>query len=167
MIKTHPKSEFAYIRANQMSQWNILQCEQCADRQKDEYRMIIAETISDADAKEQYYTKTEVDAIKSEYEKTIANIKRDAENAQKAAEPQPLTFDELRKMDGQPVWVIFKADAENAQLRMWCLVETSLDENLYLRCSRGDVYELADAGDMAALEIEAIYPYCFEKMECK
>ena len=76
MIQTNPKSKFKYMKAQDISMYNVLQFEQCGHEQG-EYHLVIAETISDADAKEEYYTKTEVDAIKSEYEKTIADMKRD------------------------------------------------------------------------------------------
>lgn len=157
MIKTHPKSKFTYMKSNDISRYNVLQFEQCGHEQG-EYHLVIAETISDADAKEEYYTKAEVDAIKSEYEKTIANTER---NAEKPIVPQPLTFDELRKMNGQPVWVLFKTDADGAQLRMWCLVENDPYGSCYLTNSYGGRDEFATEKDIKNAKIQAIYPYCF------
>jgi len=35
---------------------------------------------------------------------------------------KPLTLDELRQMDGEPVWVVFKPDFDGTELKMWALV---------------------------------------------
>lgn len=76
--------------------------------------------------------------------------------AQQAAEAEekPLTLEELRRMDGQPVWIEFIPDFDGEQLKMWALV--SVDEN------DGEVFLLNSIGGSSAYEevwadIRAIY----------
>lgn len=50
-------------------------------------------------------------------------------------ENPPLTWDELRQMEGQPVWVEYDIEHEDRTLRTWAIVFTVLDENMSLACS--------------------------------
>ena len=50
----------------------------------------------------------------------------------------PLTLDELRKMDGEPVWVVYGEDAG-----MWALVEVC-EESIFLTNNLGGRTEYAD-----------------------
>ena len=51
---------------------------------------------------------------------------------------EPLTLDELRKMDGKPVWVVYGEDAG-----MWALVEVC-EESIFLTNNLGGRTEYAD-----------------------
>ena len=51
---------------------------------------------------------------------------------------KPLTLDELRKMDGEPVWVVYGEDAG-----MWALVEVC-EESIFLTNNLGGRTEYAD-----------------------
>lgn len=78
---------------------------------------------------------------------------------QERENPQALTWDELRKMDDDPVWVVFKADADGTTLRMWCLVENDPYGSLYLTNNLGGREEFATASDFETEGIDAIYRY--------
>lgn len=73
--------------------------------------------------------------------------------------PQALTWDELRKMYDEPVWVVFKADVDVTILRMWCLVENDPYGSLYLTNNLGGRGEFATASDFETEGIDAIYRY--------
>ena len=51
---------------------------------------------------------------------------------------EPLTLDELRKMDGEPVWVVYSEDEG-----MWALVEVC-EESIFLTNNLGGRTEYAD-----------------------
>lgn len=67
---------------------------------------------------------------------------------------EPLTLDELRQMDGEPVYIVFFPDTDGEKLQFWALV--AVDE-------WGEIYLMNNLGGAAAYEevwanIEAIYP---------
>ncbi len=75
---------------------------------------------------------------------------------QAEAENKPLTLDELRKMDGEPVWIVFTPNADEESLAMWALVSANDEER--------EVFLLNNTGGSAAYEevwadIKAIYRY--------
>lgn len=41
---------------------------------------------------------------------------------------KPLTLDELQEMEGEPVWVVFKPDADGYRFSTWVLVSVENDE---------------------------------------
>ena len=55
---------------------------------------------------------------------------------------EPLTLDELRKMDGEPVWVVYDDDAG-----MWALVEVC-EESIFLTNNLGGRTEYADDAEL-------------------
>ena len=55
---------------------------------------------------------------------------------------EPLTLDELRKMDGKPVWVVYGEDAG-----MWALVEVC-EESIFLTNNLGGRTEYADDAEL-------------------
>jgi len=66
----------------------------------------------------------------------------------------PLTLEDLREMDGEPVWVVFNPDADGEILAMWALV--SADEG------NGEIFLLNSMGGSSAYEevwadVKAIY----------
>ena len=66
---------------------------------------------------------------------------------------EPLTLDELREMDGEPVCIVFFPDPDGEKLQFWALV--AVDE-------WGEVYLMNNLGGSSAYEevwadIEAIY----------
>lgn len=66
---------------------------------------------------------------------------------------EPLTSDELRKMDGEPVYIVFSPDVDGEKPQFWALV--AVDE-------WGEVYLMNNLGGSSAYEeawanIEAIY----------
>ena len=69
-------------------------------------------------------------------------------------ENEPLTLDDLREMDGKPVWIDFIQDASGEPISFWALV--SVDEGL------DEIYFLNNLGGSSAYEevwsdIRAIY----------
>lgn len=53
-------------------------------------------------------------------------------------EDNPLTLEELRGMDGEPVYIICAPDADGEQLCMWALVEVDADDGaVYLTNNLG------------------------------
>ena len=66
----------------------------------------------------------------------------------------PLTLDELREMDGEPVWVVFIPEADGETLALWALVSVDNDD--------GEVFLLNSLGGSSAYEevwadVRAIY----------
>ena len=66
---------------------------------------------------------------------------------------EPLTSDELRQMDGEPVYIVFFPDTDGEKLQFWALV--AVDE-------WGEVYLMNNLGGSSAYEevwanIEAVY----------
>ena len=55
---------------------------------------------------------------------------------------EPLTLDELRKMDGEPVWVVYGEDEG-----MWALVEVC-EESIFLTNNLGGRTEYADDAEL-------------------
>ena len=55
---------------------------------------------------------------------------------------EPLTLDELRKMDGEPVWVVYGKDEG-----MWALVEVC-EESIFLTNNLGGRTEYADDAEL-------------------
>ena len=55
---------------------------------------------------------------------------------------KPLTLDELRKMDGEPVWVVYGEDEG-----MWALVEVC-EESIFLTNNLGGRTEYADDAEL-------------------
>lgn len=72
----------------------------------------------------------------------------------KANVDPPLTLDELRGMDGEPVWVVCKPDAGGEQLIMCALVLIDREHNeIYLRNNIGGSSSYEDV----LCDIEGIY----------
>ncbi len=56
---------------------------------------------------------------------------------QERENPKPLTLDDLRQMDGEPVWVIYSEEAAKTipwfkPLALWALVEVTQEESIIL-----------------------------------
>ena len=88
--------------------------------------------------------------ILAAYNNAIASLR----GQQNAAKNEPLTLEELRKMDGQPVWVEFIPDPSQEHLALWALV--SVDEE------DGEIFLLNNLGGSSAYEeiwavVRAIY----------
>ncbi len=67
---------------------------------------------------------------------------------------EPLTLDELLKMDGQPVYVVFRPDNSGDKPQFWALVSANKQHNeVYLLDSMGG----AGSYDEIWANIEAIY----------
>lgn len=67
---------------------------------------------------------------------------------------KPLTSDELLKMDGQPVYVVFRPDNSGDKPQFWALVSADKqDDEVYLLDSMGG----AGSYDEIWANIEAIY----------
>ena len=49
-----------------------------------------------------------------------------------APQNEPLTLDELRKMDGEPVYIVFLPDADGEKLQFWALVSVDEWDDVYL-----------------------------------
>lgn len=79
---------------------------------------------------------------------------------QEAEKNEPLTLDELRGMDGEPIWVVFTPDADGQSLSLWALVSVDRGNN--------EVFLVNSIGGSSAYEeiwndIEAIYRRKTEK----
>lgn len=63
---------------------------------------------------------------------------------QEREDPKPLTLDELRQMDGEPVWVVCDVAAEGIidLLSIWALVEVA-EESIFLANNLGGRTEYA------------------------
>ena len=57
-----------------------------------------------------------------------------AEDAISALSPpnEPLTLDELREMDGEPVYIVFSPDVDGEKLQFWALVAVDEWDDVYL-----------------------------------
>lgn len=86
----------------------------------------------------------------------LANRYADLKSYQERENPKPLTLDELRQMDGKPVWMIYDEEAAKTTpgfkpLTLWALVEVEeesicLTSNLYGRTEYYCDGELEDDG---------------------
>ena len=45
---------------------------------------------------------------------------------------EPLTLDELREMDGEPVYIVFSPDVDGEKLQFWALVAVDEWDDVYL-----------------------------------
>lgn len=66
---------------------------------------------------------------------------------------EPLTSDELRQMDGEPVYIVFFPDADGEKLQFWALVAVDKWGEVYLMNNLGG----SSAYEEAWANIEAIY----------
>lgn len=66
---------------------------------------------------------------------------------------EPLTSDELRQMDGEPVYIVFLPDADGEKLQFWALVAVDKWGEVYLMNNLGG----SSAYEEAWANIEAIY----------
>lgn len=64
-----------------------------------------------------------------------------------------LAYADLCKMDGEPIWVVYRPDADGEQCKFWALVSIDEDGEVYLRNSLGG----CSSYEEAAPDIEAIY----------
>lgn len=66
----------------------------------------------------------------------------------------PLTLDELREMDGEPVWVVFTPDADGECLTMWALISVDREnDEIFLQNNIGG----SSAYEEIVEDIMAIY----------
>lgn len=65
-----------------------------------------------------------------------------------------LSYSDLLGMDGEPVWVVCRPDADGERCKFWALVSIEEDGEVYLRNSLGGC---SSYGEVAP-DIEAIYP---------
>ncbi len=66
------------------------------------------------------------------------------------------TYNELREMDGSPVWIVFNPDASGESLAMWALVSVDNEnDEVFLRNSIGG----SSAYEEVWADIKAIYRY--------
>ena len=66
----------------------------------------------------------------------------------------PLTLEELREMDGEPVWVVCTPDVDGETLALWALVSVDRESNeVFLQNNIGGKSSYEDAWT----DIEAIY----------
>ena len=70
------------------------------------------------------------------------------------AEPnEPLTLEQLREMDGEPVYIVFSPDVDGEKLQFWALAEVDKWGEVYLTNNLGG----SSAYEEAWANIEAIY----------
>ncbi len=99
------------------------------------------------------------------------NTAQAALRAQDEAEKNdPLTLEQLREMDGEPVWIVFTPDADGERPAMWALVSAD-DENkeIFLLNSIGGASAYAEIwADVEAIyrrRPEEEYPECDEEVQ--
>ena len=69
-------------------------------------------------------------------------------------ENAPLTLEELREMDGEPVWVAFTPDTDGECLAIWALISVDKENNeIFLLNSIGG----SSAYEEVCVDIESIY----------
>ena len=86
----------------------------------------------------------------------VSKMMREWVERQPTLTPQnePLTLDELRQMDGQPVYVVFRPDNSGDKPQFWALVSADKQhDEVYLLDSMGG----AGSYDEIWANIEAIY----------
>ncbi len=73
-----------------------------------------------------------------------------------AEQNKPLTLEELREMDGEPVWIVFTPDEDEESHAMWALVSANYeDKEIFLLNSIGG----CSAYEEVWTDIKAIYRY--------
>lgn len=76
----------------------------------------------------------------------------------------PLTLDDLRKMDGEPVWIVFTPDPDGESLAMWALISVDKEnDEIFLLNSIGG----SSAYEEAWADIKAIYRRKPEEDSCR
>ena len=85
-------------------------------------------------------------SVAARYAKELAGLVDELQVASCARQEQernaPLTLDELRKMDGEPVWVVYGEDEG-----MWALVEVC-EESIFLTNNLGGRTEYANDAEL-------------------
>ena len=74
---------------------------------------------------------------------------------------EPLTLDELRGMDGEPVYIVFSPDVDGEKLQFWALVAVDEWDDVYL----ANKDEWAFNYEEFLEDVEAIYRRPPEKQE--
>ena len=63
----------------------------------------------------------------------LREVEREVKNAPILTPPnEPLTLDELREMDGEPVYVVFRPDISEEKPQFWVLVSVDEWDDVYL-----------------------------------
>lgn len=93
-----------------------------------------------------------------QYERVLTDLR---DKLGREVKNDPLTLDELREMDGEPVWVVFTPDIDGERLSIWALVSVDENNEIFLQNSLGGRSAYKDV----AADIEAIYRRKPEKGE--
>ena len=78
-----------------------------------------------------------IDTLDEAFDMAISALRQQETVTNRNGLNEPLTLDELRKMDGEPVWVVYGEDAG-----MWALVEV-LEASIFLTNNLGGRSEYA------------------------
>ena len=63
----------------------------------------------------------------------LREVEREVKEAPTLTPPnEPLTLDELREMDGEPVYIVFSPDISGEKLQFWALVAVDEWDDVYL-----------------------------------
>ena len=76
---------------------------------------------------------------------------------------EPLTLDELREMDGEPVYIVFSPDVDGEKLQFWALVAVDEWDDVYLATKDEWAFNYEEFLE----DVEAIYRRPPERQEDK
>ena len=63
----------------------------------------------------------------------LREVEREVKEAPTLTPPnEPLTLDEILKMDGEPVYIVFSPDVDGEKLQFWALVAVDEGDDVYL-----------------------------------
>ena len=63
----------------------------------------------------------------------LREVEREVKEAPTLTPPnEPLTLDEILKMDGEPVYIVFSPDVDGEKLQFWALVSVDEWDDVYL-----------------------------------
>ena len=94
----------------------------------------------------------------------LREVEREVKEAPTLTPPnEPLTLDELREMDGEPVYIVFSPDISGEKLQFWALVAVDEWDDVYL----ANKDEWAFNYEEFLEDVEAIYPRPPERQEDK
>lgn len=94
----------------------------------------------------------------------LREVEREVKNAPILTPPnEPLTLDELREMDGEPVYIVFSPDVDGEKLQFWALVAVDEWDDVYL----ANKDEWAFNYEEFLEDVEAIYRRPPERQEDK
>lgn len=92
----------------------------------------------------------------------LREVEREVKKAPALAPPnEPLTLEQLREMDGEPVYIVFSPDVDGEKLQFWALVAVDEWDDVYLANKDEWTFNYEEFLE----DVEAIYRRQPEKQE--